>query len=195
MITILSSLSVFAKSGINSYSSESCAAAPPIVTTPIYLCQNSIATPLTATPSVVGAILKWYTVSVGGVGSLIPPTPSTAAVGSTTYYVTETIAGVESSPRTPIVVNVVADNGTVNKPLVCDPSQILPADKNSSVFFDWGNVVGNPNAYNFSYSIQGGPNVTGSTGLSHWQVFGMLPGQFATLTLTHATLHVYLPKL
>lgn len=186
LITALSIASVFAKTSINS-DKKSIATAPPTVTSPIYLCQNSVAIPLTATPS-GGGTLNWYSAISGGVALAGAPTPSTTNVGSTTYYVTETILGVESSPRTPIVVNVVADNGTVNKPLVCDPSQILAADKNSSVFFDWGNVTGNPNAYNFSYSIQGGPVVTGSTGLSHWQVFGMLPGQSATLTLTHATL-------
>ena len=186
LITALSSASVFAKTSVDS-DKKIIATAPPTVTSPIYLCQNSVATPLTATPS-GGGTLNWYSAISGGVALAGAPTPSTTNVGSTTYYVTETILGVESSPRTPIVVNVVADNGTVNKPLVCDPSQILAADKNSSVFFDWGNVPGNPNAYNFSYSIQGGPVVTGSTGLSHWQVFGMLPGQSATLTLTHATL-------
>jgi len=187
LITILSNSNAFAKNGICDYRNESLATAPPTVYSPIYLCQNSIATPLTATSS-GGGTLSWYTSLFGGTALPGAPTPITTTVGSTTFYVTQTIAGVESTPRTLIVVNVVADNGTVNKPLICDPSQILPADKNSSVFFDWGNVPGNPNAYNVSYSIQGGSVVIGSTGLSHWQVFGMLLGQSATLTLTHATL-------
>jgi gliding motility-associated-like protein len=187
LIIAFSNTSVFAKSSLNNNAKKSLVVAPPIVVSPIYLCQNKPTTPLTATPS-GGGTLNWYTVLTGGVALPGAPTPSTTTVGSTTYYVTETILGVESTPRTPLVVNVVADNGTVNRPLVCDPSQILAADKNSSVFFDWGNVPGNPNAYNVSYSIQGGPVLTGSTGLSHWQVFGMLPGQSATLTLTHATL-------
>lgn len=187
LIIALSNTSVFAKSSLNNNVKKSVVAAPPIVVSPIYLCQNKPTSPLTATSS-GGGTLNWYTVLTGGVALPGAPTPSTTTVGATTYYVTETILGVESTPRTPLVVNVVADNGTVNKPLVCDPSQILAADKNSSVFFDWGNVTGNPNAYNVSYSIQGGPVVNGSTGLSHWQVFGMLPGQSATLTMTHATL-------
>nr|WP_315145939.1 T9SS type B sorting domain-containing protein [uncultured Flavobacterium sp.] len=193
LITSLSNASVYAKANNSSSLNKTLATAPPTVTSPIYLCQNSVATPLTATPS-GGGTLNWYTALSGGAALAGAPTPITTIVGSTTYYVTQTIGGVESSPRTPVVVNVVADNGTVNKPLVCDPSQILPADKNSSVFFDWGNVPGNPNAYNVAYSIQGGPIVTGSTGLSHWQVFGMLPGQSATLTLTHATLPCIPPQ-
>lgn len=187
LIAAFVNASVFAKIRANSNEKSIFTTAPPSVKSPIYLCQNSVATALKAVPS-GGGTLNWYSVLSGGAALAGAPTPVTTTVGSTTYYVTETILGVESSPRTPIVVNVVADNGTVNKPIVCDPSQILAADKNSSVFFDWGNTTGNPNAYNVSYSIQGGPIVTGTTGLSHWQIFGMLPGQSATLTMTHATL-------
>ena len=193
LITALSNASIFARNCANRNESEILATAPPTVVSPIYLCQNSVAAPLTANPS-GGGTLKWYSAIAGGVALAGAPTPNTSSVGSITYYVTETIAGVESSPRTPIIVNVVADNGTVNRPVICDPSQILPVDKNSSVFFDWGNVAGNPNAYNVSYSIQGGPIVKGSTGLSHWQIFGMLPGQSATLTMTHATLPCIPPQ-
>lgn len=188
LITVLSNANVFAKNSFSTFGRESLATAPPTVTSPIYLCQNSVATPLTATPSVVGATLKRYTALTVGVALSGAPTPSTTTVGSITYYVTQTITGVESTPRTPIVVNVVADNGATILGLTCDPSQILPADKNSSVFFDWGNSpLISDNSYNVSYSIQGGPIITGNTGLSHWQVFGMLPGQSATLTLTAAT--------
>ena len=177
---------VFAKSRINNNASTSLVAAP-IVTTPVYLCQNSVAVPLTATPSVAGAILTWYTVAVGGVGSLIAPIPSTAVVGSTTYYVTETpLLGVESNPRTPIVVNIVGDNGATILNLRCDPSQIPPADINTSVFFDWSNnVLISDNSYNYSYTIQGGPPVTGTRILSNLPLIGLLlPGQSATITLT-----------
>jgi gliding motility-associated-like protein len=156
----------------------------PIVTTPVYLCQNSPGIPLTATAS-VGSTLIWYgTNAVGGIGSATAPTPITTVVGSTTYYVSQT-DGICESSRTPIVVNVVANNGATILGFRCDPSQILAADKNSSVFFDWSNnVLINDNTYSYSYSIQGGPVVTGSTIVSHQQVFGMLPGQSATLTLT-----------
>lgn len=161
---------------------------PPIVKSPIYLCQNSSAAPLSATAS-AGSTLIWYgTNATGGTSSATPPTPSTTTVGSTTYYVSQTDGTCESS-RSAIVVNVVGDNGTSIPNFRCDPTQILAADINSSVFFDWGNIgSGNPNDYNVSYSVQGGPVNTGRTGLSHWQIFGMSPGQSATLTLTHATL-------
>ena len=76
--------------------------AAPTVTTPITYCQGVTATALTAT----GSGLLWYTAATGGTGSATAPTPSTATVGSTTYYVSQT-TGCES-PRVGIVVNVVA---------------------------------------------------------------------------------------
>jgi gliding motility-associated-like protein len=174
----------------------SIATAPPTVASPIYLCQNSVAIPLAATPS-GGGTLNWYlTNAPAEIPSAVAPTPITTTAGSsTTYYVTQTIAGVESTPRTPIVVNVVADNGAVLN-LKCDASQIPfyslnyspPATINNSVFFEWSNSSLIPdNSYNYSYSIEGGPLIKGNTGLSHWLVPNMLPGQSATLTLTAAT--------
>lgn len=189
LIITFSNTNVFAKSIISSYGKLNLATPQPTVTTPIYLCQNSVATPLTAIPSVVGATLKWYTALTGGVPLPGVPTPITTTVGSTTYYVTETpLLGVESTPRTPIVVNVVADNGAFIVGYTCDPSQILPADKSSSVFFDWGNSLLIPdNSYNYTYTTTGGLSGSGTTTVSHQQVFGMSPGQTATIILTATT--------
>ena len=76
--------------------------AAPTVTTPVSYCQGVVATPLTAT----GAGLLWYATATSTTGSATAPTPSTATVGSTTYYVSQT-TGCES-PRAAITVNVVA---------------------------------------------------------------------------------------
>jgi hypothetical protein len=65
----------------------------PTVTSPVTYCQNSSASPLTAT----GTLLKWYTSSTGGTGSSTAPTPSTAAVGTSNYYVSQTVNGCEGS--------------------------------------------------------------------------------------------------
>ncbi len=65
------------------------------------LCQNAPASPLTAG----GQNLLWYTTQVGGVGSAVAPTPSTTALGTTTFYVTQTANGVES-PRVALSVTV-----------------------------------------------------------------------------------------
>ena len=74
----------------------------PIVTSPVNYCVGATASPLTA----IGTGLKWYTVPYGGVGSSTAPTPSTATVGSTTYYVSQTDTSSCPSLRASIVVNV-----------------------------------------------------------------------------------------
>jgi hypothetical protein len=50
--------------------------------------------------------LLWYTTATGGTGSATAPTPSTASVGSTTYWVSSTNANGCESARVEIVVNV-----------------------------------------------------------------------------------------
>ncbi len=160
--------------------------APPTVTSPVYYCQNSPAVPLTATPS-AGATLNWYgTDATGGTASSTAPTPLTTTVGTTSYYVSETLGGVES-PRSRIDVIVVADNGSKILLLRCDETQIAAADRYSSVYFDWTNTVGLPNQYTYSYSVDGGPAITGTTGPTNLQVFGLSPGQSVTLTVSHTT--------
>ncbi|MBL7701999.1 MAG: T9SS type A sorting domain-containing protein [Ferruginibacter sp.] len=89
------------------------APAAPTVTTPVTYCQNATAVPLTAT----GTALLWYTTATGGTGSATAPTPSTAAPGSTNYYVSQTISGCES-PRAVIAVNV---TGLPAAPTVTSP--------------------------------------------------------------------------
>jgi gliding motility-associated-like protein len=77
--------------------------AAPTVTSPISYCQNDAAAQLTAT----GTGLLWYTAATGGAGSPTAPTPATGTIGSTTYYVSQTVSTCES-PRAAIVVNVTA---------------------------------------------------------------------------------------
>lgn len=159
--------------------------APPTVSSPVYYCQNSPAVPLTATAS-AGATLNWYTVATGGTALPGAPTPITTTVGTTPYYVSETLGGVEST-RSRIDVIVVADNGSKILLLRCDETQIAAADRYSSVYFDWTNTVGLPNQYTYSYSVDGGPSIIGTTGPTNLQVFGLSPGQSVTLTVSHTT--------
>lgn len=65
---------------------------PAKVITPVNYCLGGTATVLTAT----GTALKWYTAATGGTGTSTAPIPSTTTVGSTTYYVTQTLSGCES---------------------------------------------------------------------------------------------------
>lgn len=74
--------------------------AKPTVATPLNLCQNSTAAPLTA----VGTSLKWYTSETGGGGGLATITPSTSTVGSTFYYVSQTSPAKCESARTKLEV-------------------------------------------------------------------------------------------
>jgi large repetitive protein len=77
--------------------------AAPTVTSPITYCQNATSTGLTAG----GTNLLWYANATGGTGTITIPFPATGSVGSTTYYVSQTVGNCES-PRTAIVVNVIA---------------------------------------------------------------------------------------
>jgi len=78
------------------------------VTSPVNYAQGDTASALTATIGANGSSLLWYTTATGGTGSATAPTPSTAAVGSTSYWVSSANANGCESPRSEIVVNVVS---------------------------------------------------------------------------------------
>ena len=87
--------------------------ASPTVSSPLIYCQGITATALTA----IGSNLLWYTTATGGTGSATAPTPSTATVGSTTYYVSQSVNSCEG-PRSLIVVTI---NSTPAAPAVNTP--------------------------------------------------------------------------
>ena len=89
--------------------------AAPTVSTPVTYCQNGAAVALTAT----GNGLLWYTAATGGTGNATAPTPTTTAVGSTNYYVSQTINNCEG-PRALITVNVTTSTPapTVTSPVI-----------------------------------------------------------------------------
>ncbi|WP_051664093.1 Ig-like domain-containing protein [Dyadobacter crusticola] len=64
-------------------------------------CLNTTVPALTAT----GTALKWYAAANGGNGSASAPTPTTNAIGTKSYYVTQTLNGCES-PRAEIKVTI-----------------------------------------------------------------------------------------
>ena len=116
------------------------APAAPTVTSPVTYCQNATATPLTAT----GVSLLWYTVATGGVGSATAPTPSTAATGSTTYYVSQTQTGCES-PRAPITVtvNALPTAGASNTGPYCGTAGTITLNGSGGTSYTWSG----PNGY------------------------------------------------
>ncbi len=73
---------------------------PPIVLDTTY-CQFSTAGHLYA----IGTHLKWYTSAAGGTELATEPTPNTSTVGSTTWYVSQTVNGCESD-RAAITVTI-----------------------------------------------------------------------------------------
>jgi trimeric autotransporter adhesin len=74
----------------------------PTVTSPVNLCIGVPASALTAS----GSNLKWYTVAVGGTSSSTAPIPSTTALGTTNYYVSQTNTFGCEGPRALIAVTV-----------------------------------------------------------------------------------------
>ena len=77
----------------------------PVVVSPVSYCQNNTAVPLSATAS-AGNTLSWYTVFVGGAASSVAPIPSTANVGTTNYYVSQTNSSSIEGPRATISVTI-----------------------------------------------------------------------------------------
>ncbi|WP_461069121.1 T9SS type A sorting domain-containing protein [Spirosoma horti] len=79
---------------------------PTIATSSLSLCQFQTASPLSATATDAGASLVWYgTAATGGTSSTIASQPSTATVGTFTYYVAQKLNDCES-PKVAIQVFV-----------------------------------------------------------------------------------------
>lgn len=87
----------------------------PTVVSPVNYCLGATATALSAS----GTSLKWFTSSVGGVGSSTAPTPSTATAGTTKYYVASISPYGCEGPRDSIsvVVNSLPTAPTVTSPV------------------------------------------------------------------------------
>ncbi|MEY3084280.1 MAG: hypothetical protein RL037_460 [Bacteroidota bacterium] len=80
-------------------------ASPTVATTSFTYCQGANATQLSASAS-TGNTLSWYNVATGGTELSGAPTPSTAAPGSFTYYVSQKNAAGDESPRVAVTVTV-----------------------------------------------------------------------------------------
>jgi gliding motility-associated-like protein len=66
---------------------------PPTVVSPVVYCEGDVASVLTAT----GTNLQWYTQSQGGTALPTAPLPNTSTIGSTWYYVSQSMNGCESN--------------------------------------------------------------------------------------------------
>ncbi|MCO6175412.1 T9SS type A sorting domain-containing protein, partial [Flavobacterium sp. NRK F10] len=100
--------------------------AAPTAMTPVTYTQGDTASPLTATTG--GTDLLWYTSATGGTGSTTAPTPSTATVGSTSYWVSSTNSNGCESDRVEIVVTVNAASTSTAAPTTTWTTQVYTGD-------------------------------------------------------------------
>lgn len=157
-----------------SAASATIAAAPvipaaPTVSSPVSYCKGVTAVALTAT----GSNLLWYTVATGGTGSSSAPTPSTATVGTVSYWVSQTVTC--ESARSQIDVNVTASPSSVsaanNGPICVGDPLALTANGTELFSYKWD-----------------GPGSTGTSGQIYQQDFSLLPTTGSTAWTDDATI-------
>ena len=143
----------------------------PTVTSPVTYCQNAAATALTAG----GTALKWYAVSTGGtsVSSIIP---STTSVGTISYFVTQTVNGIESA-RAQIDVIVTS---SVTPSVTASASQ-TSACTGTNVTFTASPVNGGT-APTYQWK-NNGSNISGATN-AVYSTTGLTSGNSVTVTMT-----------
>ena len=111
----------------------------PTVATPIIYCSGETATALTANAA-AGANLNWYTTNNPTEPPLSSiPMPQTAVAGNTTFYVSQTINGCESS-RTPLTVMVRTTAAPLVAPVIyCqyETASVLTASTISGGILNW----------------------------------------------------------
>jgi gliding motility-associated-like protein len=112
----------------------------PLVLTPIDYCLNETAIPITA----IGINLLWYTNATGGIPALTAPTPSTNAVGPTTYYVSQLNLPNCESDRVAIVVDInplPIVNAGVDKTIFAGQSITLNGSATGALSYLWTPIL------------------------------------------------------
>ena len=107
--------------------------AVPLVSNISY-CNKETAMSLTATAS-ANSTLNWYTTATGGTSSPTSPTPSTTTLGSTNYYVSQTITSTGcEGPRAEIIVivNPLPIAPIVNNNAYCQNETAIPLTATAS---------------------------------------------------------------
>lgn len=182
--------------------------AAPTVNSPVNYCQNATASQLTAT----GSNLLWYTASSGGTGSSTAPTPSTSSIGSTDYFVSQTVNTCEGS-RATITVNITAATTapTVTSPIsYCQNSAATPLTATGTNLLWYSAATGgtgsssaptpstvNPGSYYVSQTVCGeGPRATIVVNITPLPVVTVnsatiCSGNSATITASGASLYLW----
>lgn len=113
-------------------------------TEPVIFCQGKPAMPLTAK----GSDLRWYAAPEGGTGTPTPPVPPTTAIGTTSYYVTQTSFGCESERGLlPVEIKVCCDM-PVFIPTAFTPNNDSHNDTFSPRYPGFGNNTGRLRIFN-----------------------------------------------
>ncbi len=154
---------------------------PPTTTDTVAYCLGETASPLSATG--IGTIY-WWTTPTGGVGSTTPPTPSTAAVGVTTYYVSQDVAACPSV-RIPVTVIVFALSTPITgSNFVC--TGYTTALANGTAGGTWtSSNMSVATVDTFTGVVTG---VTPGTSMISYHVLGCLATTVVTVTTTPATI-------
>ena len=93
----------------------------PTVTPSVFYCQNAITSPLTA----AGSNLKWFTTATGGTGISTAPTPSTATVNTSSFWVSQTVNGCESArAKMDVTINPLATAPTAANQSFCGSATV-----------------------------------------------------------------------
>ena len=118
------------------------------------------------------------TSGVGGTFSAAAGTYS-PSVGATTSTFTYTTVGVAPCLNDTSIATIVINGTSIGQAvlLFCDGANSTA----NSVAFDWNNV--GQTSFNFSYTINGGPTVSGNTAISNYQVLNLDPGSSVTFTV------------
>jgi PKD repeat protein len=136
----------------------------PTVTSPVTYCQGATASQLEAT----GANLLWYTVATGDTGSTTALTPSTSTVGTTSYYVSQTVSGCESArAKLDVTINAKPTVTASNSGPVCEGTTLtLSSTSVSGATYSWTGPDGfistsqNPSIANVTTDAAGTYSVT-----------------------------------
>lgn len=133
------------------------APAAPSVITPLNICIGATTSALSAS----GSDIKWYDVATGGTASTTAPTPSSATVGLTNYYVTQTATAIDGgceSPRAVIAVNI---RPNPSAPAVVSPINLCQAA--SAVALNATTTSGSDTLYWYNSAIGGTGSLTAPT--------------------------------
>ena len=125
----------------------------------------------------VGGVWTRTGTGVGGTFNAASGT-YTPAIGATTstfeYRMIGILPCVDDSSIATIIINGPPNGAAVD--IICSPNIPL-----NSIFFDWNNP--GQVSFNYSYTINGGPTVRGTTIVSNYQVLNVPPGSSVTFTV------------